>query len=260
MKLLNLTKCVICMFVALPIAQAATITVERVANVPAASEDSVWESIEPTKVVLSSQIIAPPVGGGAVSQIHVQAVHDDEWFALRLEWSDPTINQAVGVDRFRDAVAVGFPITSEPTSPFMGDADHPVAIWQWSANHQANTDGKGKFAVDYPKTDGVWYADHDAAMSLRVHRWRGVEPAEHFVAQGFGTLRPEPDNSLTGTGGWADGTWTVVLRRQLTSSAAPSFQPGASTQMIIAVWDGGNNEVNGRKSITMNWLPVNLEK
>ena len=252
-----ITSLVLC---SLSVAQAGTVTAERISSVPIEPGDTAWDSVESADLMLSSQMIAPPVGGGAVGQVNVKAVHDGTWLSVRLEWSDPSVDQAVGVDRFRDAVAVGFPVTNEPTSPFMGDAAHPVAIWQWSANHQANNDGKGQFADDYPKSDGVWYADHDAAMSVRVHRWRGVEPAEHFVAEGFGTLRPEPEDSLAGMGQWVDGTWTVVLRRHLTNSALPSFQPGGSSQMIVAVWDGDSKEVNGRKSVTLNWTPVTLEK
>ena len=241
-------------------AEAAGVEVAHTKATPNSPNHTAWDSVKATDVVLTPQIIAPPVGGGATSKVSVKAAHDGKRLFVRLEWDDATPNRAVGVDRVRDAAAIGFPMTDEPTSPFMGDDKHPVAIWQWSANHQANNDGKGEFAEDYPKTDGVWYADHDASMSVRVHRWRGVEPVEHFVAKGFGTLTPEPDDTLTGTGVWADGTWSVVFQRKLDSSAAPDFVAGGSTEMIIAVWDGGSDEVNGRKSVTMAWSPLKLEK
>jgi hypothetical protein len=240
-------------------AGAVELVVQKVEAAPIVPDHAIWADAPATTIKLNPQIIIPPTGGGAVASAELKAVHDGEWMSIRVEWEDQTMDRAVGVDTFRDAAAVGFPMTDQPTSPFMGDAKNPVAIWQWSANHQANNDGQSQFAKMYPKTEGVWYADHDAASSVRVHRWRGVEPVEHFVAHGFGTLTPTPDDTLTGNGIWFEGKWAVVFKRKLASSADPIFGAGMGSQMIVAVWDGGSNEVNGRKAVTMAWLPVNLE-
>ncbi len=241
-------------------AGAAGLVAKQVKVAPNNPHDAVWKGAKATDVTLLGQMIIPPTGGGAITEAQVKAVHDGEWLSIRLSWKDKTPDRAVGVDTFRDAAAIGFPMSDQATSPFMGDKKNPVAIWQWSANHQANNDGQSEFAEMYPKVDGVWYADHDAAMSVRVHRWRGVEPIEHFVAHGFGTLTPTPDDTLTGGGTWDDGTWTVVFHRKLSSSALPAFVAGDASQFIVALWDGESEEVNGRKSVTMAWTPIKLEK
>lgn len=240
-------------------AAAAELAVTGVDEAPRHPDDATWKNVPRAELTLMAQQISPPTGGGAVTGATLQAVHDGEWISIRMEWPDDTRDAGVGVDAFRDAAAIGFPMSDGETSPFMGDAEHPVAIWQWSANHQANNDGQGEFAERYPKVDGVWYADHDAMMSVRVHRWRGVEPVEHFVAHGFGTLTPTPDPSLTGIGVRTDDGWAVVFQRQL-ATGEPVFSAGAGSQLIAAIWDGGSGEVNGRKAVTMGWTPVALAK
>ena len=235
------------------------VVVKKVKVAPADANHASWKEAKATKLTLSAQVVVPPTGGTG-TKAQVKAVHDGEWLSIRLSWADKTPDRAVGVDTFRDAAAVGFPMNDQPASPFMGDEKNPVAIWQWSANHQANNDGQSEFAKMYPRVDGVWYADHDVAMSFRVHRWRGVEPIEHFVAHGHGTLTPTPDDTLTGGGTWNNGTWTVVFQRKLSSSAPPAFAAGGATQIIVALWNGNSKEVNGRKSVTLYWTPIKLEK
>lgn len=233
-------------------------------GVPAQAGDPAWEAAPETRLVLMAQLIVPPVGGGSASAVAVRAVHDGEWLAIRLAWDDPTADRQVGADRFRDAAAVGFPQTEDeaagPPSPFMGDAAHPVTIWQWTADLETAAAGEGTAAAE-PPTEGIWYFPDDAAVSARVRGWRGREPVGVFVATGFGTLERAATAAVVGASARTASGWTLVMRRrlQVEEDAAPGFEPGDRTHLIVALWDGAKGEVNGRKSVTMSWTPFVLD-
>lgn len=237
--------------------------VYRAEGAPAAPGAEAWSAAPESALPLSAQIIIPPVGGGETAHVSVRAIHDGEWLALRLEWSDATADRRVGAKDFRDAVAVGFPQEEgdSPPSPFMGDPAHPVAIWQWAADLEASAAGEGAFAEGYPHTDGVWIFPQDERVRERVRGWRSGEPVQEFVATGYGTLAPREGTEVRGASARGADTWRVVLRRRLApeSQALPVFRPGERTHLIAAVWDGAAGEVNGRKSVTLSWAPFALE-
>ena len=222
--------------------------------------DLAWERIPETTYSLQSQLIVPPVGGGSVSKISVRATHDAEELAIRLEWSDTRADRGVGVDTFRDAVAVGFPV-GRPTvtpSPFMGDEKHPVVIWQWAADFDADAEGKSRFGERYPHSEGVWIFPQDLTVRRTVRSWRGANPVIEYVARGFGTLTPRTETTVEGASEYKRGRWSVVLRRKLVTDNAldPVFVPGEGSSLILAVWDGAKDEVNGRKAVTYQWIPA----
>jgi DMSO reductase family type II enzyme heme b subunit len=118
-----------------------------------------------------------------------------------------------------------------------------------------------RFGERYPHSDGVWIFPQDMAVRRQVRAWRGANPVIEYVARGFGTLTPRLETSVEGTSHYADGRWSVVLRRDLTTSneTDASFVPGEATPFILAIWDGKEDEVNGRKAVTYAWLPAKLD-
>jgi hypothetical protein len=231
--------------------------------VPIRPEDPGWQKAPPTQLALLAQLILPPHGGGSTSTVEVRAIHDGEWLALRLEWADQTADRTVGVDTFRDAVAAGFPTRQSeilPT-PFMGDAQNSLNIWQWTADFDANVEGRGGFAERYPHTEGVWYFPQDYSVQRQVRAWRGTEPVIEFVASGFGTLTRKEGQNVRGLSQYKEGSWSVVLRRQL-STGNPGdthFRAAEATHLVVAIWNGSSKEVNGTKSVTMTWTPFRLD-
>lgn len=224
--------------------------------------DEAWEAIPETTYSLLAQQIASPIGGSN-AQVSIRATHDGEEVAFRLEWSDPTADRGVGVDTFRDAAAIGFPVgtpESDP-SPFMGDEKHPVVIWQWAADFDANSEGNNRFGERYPHSEGVWIFPQDMAMRRQVRAWRGAEPVIEYVAKGFGTLTPRHATSVAGVSDHKAGRWSVVLRRSLSTDNEddPSFVPGETTPFILAIWNGEEEEVNGRKAVTYAWIPAKFD-
>ena len=237
--------------------------VYRAEGVPAGPGDPAWRELPALEVALSPQIIVPPKGGGEVTALTLRAAHDGERIAFLLSWPDPTPDREVGVATFRDAAALGFPALASATapSPFMGDAEHPVNIWQWSAELEAEARGEGSFATRYPHTPGVWYFPQDASITRQVRAWRGAAPVVEFIAHGYGTLRPRPVRNVLASGRWSDGVWTVVMRRALETGDPEDavFRPSEPQNLIAAVWEGSSGDVNGRKSVTLTWIPVRLD-
>jgi DMSO reductase family type II enzyme heme b subunit len=95
----------------------------------------------------------------------------------------------------------------------------------------------------------------------KVRAWRGADPVIEYIARGFGTLTPRMDASVDGISNYSDGRWTVVLRRGLTSSnpTDAAFVAGETTPFILAVWNGEQEEVNGRKAVTYAWIPAKFD-
>jgi hypothetical protein len=225
--------------------------------------DEAWAAIPETTYALQPQLIAAPVGGGSVAKVSVRAAHDGDEVAFRLEWSDPKADRGVGVDTFRDAAAIGFPVgRPEATpSPFMGDEKNAVVIWQWTADFDANAEGKSRFSARYPHSEGVWIFPQDLAVRRKVRGWRGAEPVIEYVAKGFGTLTPRHGTEVEGISDYRQGRWSVVLRRDLIThnDEDPAFVPGETTSFILAIWNGAKQEVNGRKAVTYAWIPARFE-
>ena len=225
--------------------------------------DWAWRQAPEAKLPLMAQLITPPVGGGSVGEARVRAMHDGESLAILLDWPDASADRSVSVNGFRDAVAVGFPIaeSDSPLSPFMGDPEHPVAIWQWTADLEAEARGPGAFADRYPHTQGVWYFPQDDAVRRQVRAWRGSDPVVEFVATGWGTLTRRESGEVSAASRHDGKRWRVLLRRRLATGNPEhaSFQPGGATQLIVAIWDGAKGEVHGRKSVTLTWTPFTLD-
>jgi DMSO reductase family type II enzyme heme b subunit len=69
------------------------------------------------------------------------------------------------------------------------------------------------------------------------------------------------DANVEGISDYKRGQWSVVLRRNLSTSKEEdaSFAPGETTPMILAIWNGEKKEVNGRKSVTYGWIPARFD-
>jgi hypothetical protein len=225
--------------------------------------DDLWNEIPETTYALQAQIITAPNGGGSISKVSVRSVHDGDEIAFRLQWFDPSPDRGVGVDTFRDAAAIGFPVgrPNVAPSPFMGDEDHPVVIWQWAADFDADAEGRSRFSERYPHAEGVWIFPQDLSVRRKVRGWRGADPVIEYLAKGFGTLTLRMGTTVEGVSDYKRGQWSVVLRRKLETSNAedPVFIPGGAASLILAIWNGDKKEVNGRKAVTYQWIPAKLD-
>jgi len=81
-------------------------------------------------------------------------------------------------------------------------------------------------------------------------------------AEGFGTVTPQPDDNqnVVGKGEWADGFWTVVLLRDMVSVGRWDVNllgRQGPALMALAVWDGLQEDRNGRKVVSV-WQRLNI--
>lgn len=86
-------------------------------------------------------------------------------------------------------------------------------------------------------------------------------PIEELVAEGFGTLTSQEHQDSLGKGVWDNGVWRVVVARSMLTMdlSDAQLQPGQTTSIAFAIWDGGNKEVDGRKAVAL-WHTLVIEQ
>jgi hypothetical protein len=208
-------------------------------------------------------------------------MNNGTWIAFLLEWSDSTDStKTLRTEQFRDAVAVSFPVTDDITFIAMGGPNTPVSIAQWKADwqkdidigYQDREDEFPNMAVDfYPhakdNATGVVPTEDinkefvpGLAADNPLSKLVKLTPIEELVAEGFGTLTTQTHQDSIGKGIWKNGVWQVVIARPMMTPdmSDPQFEPGKKTDIAFAVWDGDNNEVGARKSLSL-WNTLLIE-
>lgn len=220
-------------------------------GLPADGSEEAWADVEQFYFPLSGQIVQVPRNfAPTVDGVYVQGLHDGNDLVMRVQWHDPSespdptwdewqvklmnsldldgdslVVDSLGAPVVRppDALTVQFPF--EPTEgterPYflMGDAQNPVYMWTW-----------------------------DAGSGVAAGRGRGLE-----------SIEPLEEDPTVGQATWADGRWTLYLRRSITlESEGLSFTEGVATPVAFQAWDGSSGEAGKRSSIS-SWYYVLLE-
>lgn len=260
-------------------------------KVTAESLRDVFVEAKPLNVSLQEQDKALPNGGGSIQSISAKAVHDAKFIYFLLEWKDNAKDSsAMAPQLYRDAVALMFPVEKStideehPFSPRMGDREKSVNIWHWKADWQRDMASGGEHMIkleeQYPNMWDNYFSD-DHGLSVRDNLYNSTAmysggrsannmfslpnrgtTVEDLNAEGFYTLTTQEHQDVAGQGIWDNGRWYVLISRRLTTSDHfdVQFMPGDQTYFNIAVWNGSANEVNGEKSISSRWHPVQLEQ
>ena len=243
--------------------QEAMLTARQAEDVPArAPWDAFWDDVPSADLPLSAQTVTPPNGGRGLTMT-AHAVHDGAAVYVLVEWSDPTPDRSVGrTEDFSDAVAVQFPSSATTQVPAfcMGDPTAGVNIWHWRAAWQRDVarataptvaDRYPGAAVDeYPFADDPAFAP-GSALGNPVSDPARSSAADNLVANGFGSLTPDPFAEVQGWGEWRDGRWRVVFSRPLEAGRDGNVELHADTwtDVAFAVWDGAADERDGMKSV-----------
>ncbi|MBI4741385.1 MAG: chlorate reductase subunit gamma [Betaproteobacteria bacterium] len=199
---------------------AKTIQVMSVKDGDAASpQAAIWEKAPAAQVALQpafpghSSIVGTPV----TEKLVAQAICLGDQLYVKLAWIDRTANTVIGdTNKFADGAAVQFPVNGKSTTtPFMGDANNAVNVWQWRA------DGR----------------------------------TQNLLAKGFSTAMTVPSEGLKSASVRTDSGWAVVLSRPLKVKPDEGANLlGKSTMPIaFAAWDGENEERDGLKAVTLEW-------
>ena len=207
-------------------------------DLPDSPEDSRWEESEPSTFFLVPQIIAKErLFTPSNDTITVRALYNEKEIAFLLEWDDrtrsiPGDSQAEKIsdpEIAEDAVAVQLPveIPEGMEKPYfgMGDAIHPVNIYQWKSG-----------TADRPQ-------------SVRLLDGKGFEDIEERQAAAAG---------VEAKGAYHKGTWRVVMKRPLTTSTPEKdlqFVEGKFIPIAFAAWNGSNSEKGSKHTMTTwYWL------
>jgi DMSO reductase family type II enzyme heme b subunit len=259
-----------------------TILASSVDAVPEAADADQWAQVVPVGLRMT------PLWwrNDADPDLTVQAVHDGEQIAVRLTWRDGTEDgHAARSESFEDAVAME--LYRGEAEPFlgMGDAESPVDVWFWDADRQGEP-----LAVEdlYPNTvvdqfpfsetvvasaeldrDGARTADQPEISLPARASGNAITPtddpsgASSLAVGGPGTVtfRIPRSQLVEARGQWNEGRWSVVMTRKL-SVASPSdgvsLEPGGRASVAFAVWDGSQQDRDGKKLITI-WQDIELE-
>jgi hypothetical protein len=266
-------------------ASAGGVAIARVRALPGLErvDAPAWDGVRSFTVPVLPQAVAmPKLEQATITEVTVQALTDGRKVAWRLRWRDPSLDANVDSGRFCDAVALQFPLDSEP-SFMMGNLGRRVEILHWKAIWQKDLDEHFQDVQDlHPNywTDLYWFASGafpyripDAFRDPTSRQWFIAEsagnplaalerttPVEELVAEGFGTLTHQAASSSDGRGVWRDGEWVVVLERPLrtTDPLDAQFHAGGGGQFAVAVWQGSDANSGGRKHHS-SWLSYEIQ-
>ncbi len=210
-------------------------------DLPETVDDVLWEKAPYTSLYTTAQLVEDErLYMPTIDSLSVKALYNQRELALLVEWDDPTksvpgdrkARRIAGGEPFRDAMAVEFPVGTDPEEglPYfgMGESNAPVSIWHW----------RGESATG-PQEISLLYA-------------RGP---------GDTVERSAEDSGLFARGEYRDGTWRVVVKRPL-ATADPSrdvqFKAGGTVPVAFALWDGSNFD-RGSKHVMTGWSWLRLE-
>jgi mono/diheme cytochrome c family protein len=266
-----------------PVLKRESVMVRKVANLPATSEISRWREAPPVSLRLT------PLWwrDDAIQTVQVQAVHDGQSIAFRLEWDDPTADTHAGkVEVFKDAVALE--LVSGPDEPFlgMGSSQTQIDLWMWDADRgqpggdleQVNPrvvvdvypfSEKVAETAEYTRTGTSTAQQPDIAFPAQAAGNQVARSAPHptggssLLAGGPGstTFRFAKSQLVNASGKWSQGKWTVLMRRVLNADSPEggvSLAPGRKAAVAFAVWDGSHRDRNGQKQVSI-WQDLVLE-
>ena len=194
---------------------------------PSSPDDPAWQGAVKTDLQLSNQLYQNgQYQPTRVNAISIQAVYNEEAVVFRLRWNDPDESRGNPSD------AVGVALVSErPLKWEIG------SLRSWPA------------VEDAPALDlSYWSAERNAAEEVVVRSTAELET---------GKTAGEP---LESRAAYADGTWTLILKRPFQSPLANRAALDSKNPILIglAVWDGGNNE-QGRRRANSNWINLALK-
>lgn len=283
MKKLNLFKIMLVTFISVRVygVEVKAIKVSEDLSKMTISED-VWKNASVETISLMAQPMAVPRPKTTTTDsLKVQAVHNDQWIAFRLQWKDTEKSEAGILGKFSDAVAMQFPVKEGPPPPiFMGGKDQPVHIFHWRAQYQRDHEsGKPEMKDLYPNMNPDMYpmefkdSGHVKGLDTEkrevyAHGKAAGNPQSHqktsavdeIIAEGFGSSSVIENKTSIGHGDWKNGEWSVVISRPLKLQDGSNIEVGKDNYIAFAVWQGGKGEVGSRKCLTMSWTPLQILK
>jgi hypothetical protein len=254
----------LCLLMACQVALVSVVTagqqpVESVERVPASPDAATWNDAPTRDVSLSEQQMAIPHGGGSVDEMTVQTVTNDTHVAFRLEWTDPTADTNISEPgAYSDSAAVMLRGGSQPPID-MGANGEPVNIWYWRAAWDRSDADPGGDMYNYPHPDAETRPGTAAGNPLSQSDYD--RHAQNYYAEGYGSLTHAPTQNVAASAERTDDGWAVVFVRERGTDGEfdAAFDESDQMYLAFAVWNGSADEVNGQKSITLQYTVLDTE-
>ncbi|WP_323676018.1 ethylbenzene dehydrogenase-related protein [Halorubellus sp. PRR65] len=228
---------------------------------PTDPTDQRWADAPSRTADLSAQQMAPPYGGGSVDEVEVSAVSNDTHVAFRLTWADPTNDTSLSSpENYSDAAAIMLKGGESPPVT-MGAAGQPVNIWYWRSNWQFG-DRSAEWSGDmyaYPHPDAETRPGSAADNPLSKPEYASY--GQNYYAKGYGSLSHASAQPVQARGERTDEGWSVVFvrERSTTGQYDASFDEHETVYLAFGVWNGSEDEVNGQKSITLQFSTLDTD-
>jgi len=254
------------------VADAAGLTVVSkfvAGDIPTTPIAAAWNKAREVVIPMSSQIVAKPrafdlpKGKSSARRVSVRSINNGKAIAFLLEWEDVTENSTVdNPAAYRDAAALEFPLKAvgkEKTHFAMGHEDMAVNIWQWKADLEDRYKAV-PIGASYPGEGQEYSIELYQGRLYDLPKKQRKGPVEDLIAEGFNTLTLQDSQNVMGKGNWSGGKWRVVFYRSLTTEDKEhvAFKKRGITPIAFAIWDGGNLEKDGQKSVT-TWHELRVE-
>jgi len=204
------------------------------------ADEAGWADVPSTAIALGPQLVrAPRLLWPSVDRVTAQAAHDGATLHLRLRWHDR--EASTGIDEAGD-----YP--DFDTRVYRG-TPHPDRI---AVQLQP---GRAEPARLPPLLLG------DAGRPVDVWTSTAIAPAPiEAEARGGAAISPKTSSATSGSMTWADGRWTLLVSRSLTTDRTrrdAQLEAGDYHPLGLSVWDGSRGEVGTRRS-TSSWLSLYL--
>jgi mono/diheme cytochrome c family protein len=252
---------------------------------------SLWENAPAVKLPVAIQnVVYPHLAKGMVEEISVKSACFGNQLAFLVEWKDESRNVEVDIDRFSDQLAVQLPVDVNNIPSFMmGNSGGKVHIVHWKAVWQEDCENGFRDVQDvhpnmwvdvYPglesyldRSNRIFAKDitSEHIVDTRMYAYmpgtysrnymsqiKRKEPVEESSAQGFGTLTTQETQSARGWAEWSNGQWKVCVVVPINTGNIYKAAFKDKTKVAFAIWDGGNEEIGGRKHYSQ-WVDVLLE-
>jgi DMSO reductase family type II enzyme heme b subunit len=234
-------------------------------QVPQTADSDRWSEAPSRTVSLSKQQMAVPYGGGSIDAVDVQALTNETHVAFRLTWEDPTNDTDIREPgNYSDAAAVMLSNGEQPPIT-MGMSGEPVNIWYWRSQWQYGANESAEWSNDmyaYPHPEEETKPGLAAGNPLSAgHVGQDDSYGQNNYAAGPGSLSHAPQQNVDASGTRNGDGWSVVFVRERATDGThdADFTQDGSMYLTFAVWNGSSDEVNGKKSLSLQFSTLDLD-
>jgi len=222
-------------------------------GLPVDGSEEAWAGVEAFHFPLGGQVIELPRNfAPSIDGVWVQGMHDGSELVLRLQWNDPS--------RSPD------PLWDEWQIKLMGalDLDGAAPLVLDSAG-APTTRPSDAFTIQFPfeipeGNERPYFLAGTPRDPVYLWTWNSADGVAAARGRGLDSVEGLEEDPVAGSATWADGRWTLTVRRSVASSEPGlSFAEGVAIPVAFAAWDGSSGETGKRASVS-SWYYVLLEE